>query len=133
LFPFRLIYAVVQYLNFFSAMYTGKKLTGGGGQAREMDMKQMMIWGNLVRAQRPAQVEDASIDLVPKSWQLYCQRPYGETKMLAGGVLAYDVNEDGRIVFTNGNAIFLLHPDGRKEQLLTEAMIEQVFFIPTEL
>jgi hypothetical protein len=27
-----------------------------------------------------------------------------------------------------GNAIYLLHPDGRKEHLLSEAMIEQVFF-----
>jgi hypothetical protein len=53
----------------------------------------------------------------------------GQTKALATGVLAYDVGEDGRIVFTNGNAIFLLHPDGRKERLLNEAMIEQVFFL----
>jgi hypothetical protein len=48
---------------------------------------------------------------------------------LATGVLAYDVNEDGRIVFTNGNAIFLLYPDGRKERVLNETMIEQVFFV----
>ena len=130
LFPFRLLYAVVQYLNFFSAMYTGRKLTSGGAKGREMDLKQMMIWGNLVRAQRPASVEDESADLVPKSWQLCRRSPTGETKVLAGGVLAYDINDDGRVVFTNGNAIFLLHPDGRKEHLVNEAMIEQVFFVP---
>jgi hypothetical protein len=50
--------------------------------------------------------------------------------VLAVGVLAYDVSEDGRIVFTNGNAIFLLHADGRKERVLSESMIEQVFFVP---
>ena len=55
----------------------------------------------------------------------------GETKVIAGGVLAYDVRDDGEIVFTNGNAVYLLHPDGRKEHLLNEAMIEQVFFVPT--
>ena len=49
---------------------------------------------------------------------------------MAGGVLAYDVDNDGRVVFTNGNAIFLLHPDGRKERVLSERMIEQVFFVP---
>jgi hypothetical protein len=132
LFPFRLIYAIFHYLNFFSAMYTGKKLTSGGAKAREMDMKQMMIWGNLVRSQMHADVEEESADLVPKSWQLCSQTSKGDTKILVGGVLAYDVREDGRIVFTNGNAIFLLHPDGKKEHLLNEAMIEQVFFVPGE-
>ena len=130
LFPFRLLYAVVQYLNFFSAMYTGRKLTSGGAKGREMDMKQMMIWGNLVRAQRPGAVEDESADLVPKSWQLCRRDSNGETKLLAGGVLAYDICDSGNIVFTNGNAIFLLDPDGRKEHVLNESMIEQVFFVP---
>jgi hypothetical protein len=132
LFPFRLIYAIFQYLNFFSAAYTGKKLTSGGAKAREMDMKQMMIWGNLVRAQMPANVDEESADLVPKSWQLCSQGQKGEAKVLASGVLAYDVKEDGQMVFTNGNAIFLLHPDGKKEHLLNEAMIEQVFFVPEQ-
>ena len=130
MFPFRLLYAVVQYLNFFSAMYTGRKLTSGGAKGREMDLKQMMIWGNLVRAQRPTTAEEESADLVPKSWQLCRRSSSGDTQVLAGGVLAYDVNDQGRIVFTNGNAIFLLEPDGRREHVLTESMIEQVFFVP---
>ena len=50
--------------------------------------------------------------------------------MLAGGVLAYDIGPDGTIVYTNGNAVFLLYPDGHKDHVLTERMIEQVFFIP---
>jgi len=66
---------------------------------------------------------------VPKSWQLCSRNPQGESKVLATGVLAYDVNDDGRVVFTNGNAIFLLYPDGRKERVLNESMIEQVFFV----
>lgn len=131
LFPFRLLYAVFHYLNFFSAAYTGRKLTSGGAKAREMDMKQMMIWGNLVRAQRPATIEEESADLVPKSWQLCSHSPNGQPKVLASAVLAYDLTNDGRVVYTNGNAIFLMHADGRKEHLLNEAMIEQVFFVPS--
>jgi len=132
LFPFRLLYAIFHFLNFFSTIFTGRKLTSAGGaKAREMDMKQMMIWGNLVRAQRPAsKVEDESADLVPKSWELHRRTASGETKVLATGVLAYDIGENGRIIYTNGNAIFLVHPDGRKEHVLNERMIEQVFFIP---
>jgi len=131
LFPFRLLYAIFQFLNFFSAIFTGRKLTSAGGaKAREMDMKQMMIWGNLVRAQRPAAANDESADLVPNSWQLHRRTTNGESAVLAGGVLAYDARDDGAIVYTNGNAIFLLHPDGRKEHVLNERMIEQVFFVP---
>jgi hypothetical protein len=131
LFPFRLLYAFIQFLNFFSAMFTGRKLTSAGGpKGRELDMKQMMIWGNLVHAQKSAAVEEEGADLLPKSWQLECRTAKGETKILADGVLAYDINEDGSIVYTNGNAVFLLHPDGRKERVLSERMIEQVFFVP---
>ena len=131
LLPFRLAYAVFQFLNFFSTLFTGRKLTSAGGaKAKEMDMKQMMIWGNLVRAQKPGKAPDESADLVPKTWELHCRKPCGETKVLASGVLAYDATPDGKILYTNGSAIFLLHPDGRREKMLNEGMIEQVFFLP---
>lgn len=130
LFPFRLLYAIFQFLNFFSTIFTGKKLTtDSSAHARRMDMKQMMIWGNLVQGQQRKRGEDESVDLVPKSWQLRQRGANGETKELANGVLAYDVASDGTVVYTNGNAIFLLHPDGRKEHVLNERMIEQVFFV----
>jgi hypothetical protein len=131
LFPFRLGYAVFQFLNFFSAIFTGRKLTSAGGpKGNDMDMKQMMIWGNLVRAQGRPRPEDEGADLVPKSWELRCRTASGETRTLASGVLAYDTNAEGGIVYTNGSAVFLLHPDGRKERILNERMIQQVFFLP---
>jgi hypothetical protein len=132
LFPFRLSYAFFQFLNFFSSLFAGRKLTSGGGaKARQMDMKQMMIWGNMVRAQRSGRMEDESVDLVPKSWQLFRRKTDGTLQELASGVLAYDVDVAGKIIYTNGNAIYLLHSDGRKERLLNERMIEQVFFVPS--
>ena len=89
-------------------------------------------WGNLVQAQRahPRGTDEDSADLVPKSWELCRRSPDKQTKVLAGGVLAYYVNQNGRVVFTNGNAIFQLDPEGRKQQLVTESMVEQVFFVP---
>jgi hypothetical protein len=131
LFPVRLLYAIFQFLNFFSSIFAGRKLTSAGGpKGREMDMKQMMIWGNLVSAHQPANAEEEGVDLVPKSWELCCRAGSGEIKTLAGGVLAYDIDADGRVVYTNGNAVFLLHPDGRRERVLNEHMIQQVFFVP---
>jgi hypothetical protein len=128
--PFRVAHGLYVYLNLFSAMYTGKKLTpSGGAKAREMDMKQMMIWGNMVRSQRASESEDESADLVPKSWQLIRRQSNGETKPMASGVLAYRVGPDATIVYTNGNAIFLIKPDGGKERILSERMIEQVAWL----
>ncbi len=125
LFPFRLAYAMFQFLNFFSAIFTGRKLTSAGGpKGNDMDMKQMMIWGNLVRAQSPGRPEEEGPDLVPKSWELHCRTANGETRTLAAGVLAYDTNTEGGVICTNGNAVFLLHPDGKKEHILNEHMIQ---------
>jgi hypothetical protein len=74
--------------------------------------------------------QEEGMDLVPKSWQLCRRSSKGESKVLAAGVLAYDIGADGTIVYTNGSALFLLHPDGRKVHVLNEALIEQVFFVP---
>jgi len=130
LFPFRMLYAIFQFLNFFSSMFAGQKLTSAGGpKAQDMHLKQMMIWGNLVRARPDAEAQEEGADLVPKSWELRCRAASGETTTLAGGVLAYDTDADGNVVYTNGNAIFLLRPDGQKQRILTERMIQQVFFV----
>jgi hypothetical protein len=129
LFPFRVLFAIFQFLNFFTAAFTGHKLTSAGGpKGHGMDLKQMMVWGNLVRADADSQEEGA--DLVPKSWELRCRSANGETKTIAGGVLAYDTDAEGNIVYTNGNAIFLLSPDGSKQSVLREQMVQQVFFLP---
>jgi len=127
LFPFRLLYAFFQFFQFFSMRYTGKKLTtSGGARSREMDMKQMMIWGNMVSAARQHHTGDDAPDMVPNTWQLIRQREGKPPETIAKGVLSYDLAPDGSIVYSNGNAIFVLNPQGEKERLCTEALIEQV-------
>lgn len=129
LFPFRLAYALFQFLNFFSMSYTGKKLTTAGDtRARELDQRQMMIYGNLIRSQQSTEGDDAP-DLVPNSWQLARRRAGGGEEILAKGVLAYDVSADGTVAYSNGSAIYLVSPDGGKERMLTERMIEQVLLL----
>jgi hypothetical protein len=131
LFPFRLLYAVFQFLNFFSSAFTGHKLTSASGpKNQDLNLKQMMVWGNLVRADVHAGAQEEGADLVPKSWELRCRSASGETKTVAAGVLAYDTDAEGNVLYTNGNAIFLIKPDGQKESLLRERMIQQVFFLP---
>jgi hypothetical protein len=128
LFPFRLLYALFQFLNFFSMSYTGRKLsTAGDTKARELDMRQMMIYGNIIRAQQGD--DDGAPDLVPGSWQLARRSDAGREEILARGVLAYDIAADGTIAYSNGSAIFVIAPDGRKERVVSERMIEQVVLL----
>jgi hypothetical protein len=130
LFPFRLGYAVFHYLQVFSMIYTGKKLTGAGGpQTRQLDAKEMMIWGNRVSAELTAKTDDDAPDLVPKSWQLVRERKNYDPEVLAKGVLAYDLAPDGSAVYSNGSAIFIRDPQGRTQRVHVERLIEQVAII----
>ena len=132
LFPFRLVYAIFHFLQFFSMRYTGRKLTGAdGARGREMDLKQMMIWGNLVSAQQAAQSKEEAPDLVPKTWQLIRKRPGHDEELVAKGVLAFDLAPDGSMVYSNGSAIFVRDPEGATRRIVAESLIERVVALPS--
>lgn len=133
LFPFRLLHAVFQWLNFFTTRYTGKPLTTAGGPRKEgADIHQMMIWGNLINADEAnkARYRDTGEvpGLVPSSWQLVREKN-GEKEIVAKGVLSYDLNSDGSILYTNGNAIYLRQADGACRKLHADTGIEQVILM----
>jgi hypothetical protein len=128
LFPFRLIYALFQYLQFFSMRYTGKKLSSGGARSRELDLQQMMIWGNQVSAQTGRNQQEAAA-LVPNSWELIRSFPGQDDEVLAKGVLAFDVSRDGSLAYSNGSAIFARTPKGETERLVVESLIERVLVL----
>ncbi len=135
LFPFRMTYAIFQFFNFFSMRYTGNPLSTsrGGAQQRQPDLKQMMIWGNLIDAAKAAEGADRSDteapSIVPGSWQLMRRAPGGTpAEAIARGVLSFDATAAGDIVYSNGNAIYRLAASGspKPERVLKSAFIEQV-------
>lgn len=130
LFPFRLLYALFQFVNFFTVRYTGKPLTSAGGaQQRSADIRQMMIWGNMIDAQKAARRASSPDDapaLVPASWELVRQPAAGPPEVLAKGVLSFDLYPDGSVLYSNGSAIYRLGPQGKNERVLKDAFIEQV-------
>ncbi len=130
LFPFRLLFAVFQWLNFFTARYTGRPLTTAGGPRKEgADIRQMMIWGNLIDADEAVKAKYRDTGevpgLVPSTWQLV-RETGGQKEVLAKGALSYDLCGDGSIVYTNGNAIYRREPDGNCGKLHVDDGIEQV-------
>lgn len=122
LIPARLVYALFQYLNFFSARYTGKPLTTAGGpKGQSGDLRRMLQWADLVDAQAEgAPGEEAGA--VPSSHRLMRRRT-GPAEVLASGVACYDLAADGSILYASGSAIFRLDSTGHAERLCTASAV----------
>ena len=128
LIPFRFIGAIFHYFNFFSMRYTGKPLSEGGSAAKGADLKRMMIFGNLIDAEqqmRAAPKEEAP-DLVPKDWELVHVPAAGGERIVARGVLSYDLLADGAVLYSNGSAVFEVMPGGKPERVLKHNFIERI-------
>lgn len=130
LFPVRLLFALLNFLNFFTTRYSGKQLTtAGNAKQRGADVKQMMMWDNLIRARDKAKESDADPEsLVPSSWQLVRQRGM-KTEVVAKGVGCYDVAEDGSVVYTNGGAIYHVNAAGERTKVCDGQYISHVIAI----
>lgn len=131
LFPFRMAGALLGYFNFFSMMYSGKPLVSQqGGAARQPDLKQMMIWGNMVDAQQAMRDKSGDADapaLVPASWELVRRPSGGDFETLAKGVLSFDLASDGGLLYSNGSAIYHRAPGAGKSARIHKAQwIEHV-------
>lgn len=129
LLPFRLSYAVFQYFNLFSMMYTGKPLVDQkGAGARPIDPRQMVVNGNLAMALQAAQMGPAGEPQwnVPSSWQLMRRTPDGRTEVLAKSVVIYDLGPERSVVYSTGQSAHYLKPGGRPEQVCSSGLIEYV-------
>jgi len=132
LFPYRLLYAIFQFFNLFTMMYTGKPLMHSGPLAKKQaDPARMIIWGNLVEAQKALMgTNKTDSGLVPASWELCRKTADGETEVLAKSVLSYDLESDGGVLFTNGNAIYRTVSAGGSTLLEKASLIRQVVALP---
>lgn len=133
LFPFRLLRAVFQYLNFFSLMYTRKPLTSASGPEVHADLKEILIKGKRLDAEaalRSSVRLNGVPSLVPASWQLVCRSPQGEEHVLASHVASFDIAADGTILFSNGYGVFALDGANPLQVLLKDKLIAEVITAP---
>jgi hypothetical protein len=129
-FPFRLLRAVFHYLNFFSLMYTRKPLTSASGPATKADLKDILLKGKRIDAQKALRSErpvQGVPSLVPSSWELVRRSRDGEEQVLATNVASYDVGPDGTIVYSNGRGVFVLGRDGSAGLALKDELIAEVY------
>ncbi len=119
--PVRLFQALFGFLNVFSAKYSGKTLSRS--DVKRKDEGQMMIDGNLINAERELKENqrrgDKNPGIIPRSWELRRLDGSGTDTLIRAGVLAYRVDESGKILISNGSHILRIDADGREERLLT--------------
>jgi hypothetical protein len=77
------------------------------------------------RTMRAAPQEEAP-DLVPKDWELVHRTPAGAERVIARGVLSYDLLPDGAVLYSNGSAVFKTAPGGSPERVLKHNFIERI-------
>lgn len=130
LFPFRLLRAVFHYLNFFSLMYTRKPLTSASGPAVKADLKNILLQGRRIDAEKALRQErpvHGVPSLVPGSWELVSRTREGEERVLASNVAAYDISPDGTIVYSNGHGVFVLGENGTARLAKNDELVAEVF------
>jgi hypothetical protein len=122
LIPSRLLAAILQWLNFFTHRHIGASLLAVP-QRSALQSQYMSFLGRLVdvgaEMQRNRRFGDPdSPALVPRSWELIEQFPHREPKVIAQGVIAYDVGLEGQLVYSNGSAVYGVLPGGATERLV---------------
>jgi hypothetical protein len=129
LFPFRLLRAVFHYLNFFSMMYTRKPLTSASGPAVQADLKNILLQGRRIDAEKALRSEhpvQGVPSLVPSSWKLVSRSRKGVECVLATNVASYDVSSDGTIIYSNGRGVFVLERQGSVQLALKDQLVAEV-------
>lgn len=126
-FPYRVLRTGVHFLHFLSMMFSGKPLISAGGPAQRRGQANpvLMLWGQAVDTQRILSRDrsgNPATPLVPETWQLIHRAQDGAVKTLASHVMAWDMNPDGTLVWTNGRTIWSQTP-GRNPAVVTESDI----------
>lgn len=121
LLPFRLVMAIFNFFNVFSAKYSGKTLTRAG-DVKNRDEQKMRIDGNLINAEAELKANrdrgDRNPGIIPHTWELRRRRADGNDELVRRGVVAYRVDKNGDILVSNGTAILRMTAEGQEEKLV---------------
>ena len=130
MFPIRLAWAVVAFLNVFSLLFAKKPLISAGGPKRPGPTgRQLFLYGRLIEAEQAkknAKTEAGRVK-VPDDWYLVKSWPNGMEQILATGVGDYALLPAGSgVVVTDGSAVKVISGDEPPRVLAKARMIERV-------
>ncbi len=127
--PFKIIRAIVGWLDFFTQRYTGESLktTSGNNPAKSQQKseEELFVEGNLIKAQQNLERNQKSGEkypgMIPKSWELVKMSPTGQMTTLKRGVMSFALKDD-TIFYSNGKYLIELDAD-QNEHLRIEAKL----------
>jgi hypothetical protein len=134
LFPFRFVRALFYFFNFFSMMFSGRPLRTAGGPERPdaPDTKLVTLWGQMIDTRKKMfdrSSKNESAGLVPRDWELVHRTKDGQETVVQTGILAYDVDDAGNVVSTDGRRIFLQTAGGNAQELAKDRFVERVVLL----
>ena len=125
LFPYRLIKGLFGFLNFFTTIFGGESLKSGGSYGntkfKERSRKDLIIEGNVINAEKLDKLNEANGDklsgIMPLSRVLVRRSSDGSEEVLKKGILDYNIDENGGIIFSNGRHIIKINADGSETHI----------------
>lgn len=126
LIPFRILQAIVMFVQFFVVAMTGKSLTSDGenpAKGRENNSRKLFVDGNLIEFEkelkRNKKSKDSDYGFIPYSWKLV-KITDGKPEVLKSGICDFALCKDGGLYCTNGRRIFYLKDGACKKIIETE-------------
>lgn len=118
LFPYRILQAIVMFIQMFVMMFTGKSLLSEGSnpaRTRETDSRKLFVDGNLINVEkeckRNRKKKEKEYGFIPLGWKLIAVKD-GKQEEIKSGICDFDFCKDGGIYCTNGRRIFYVK-DGK--------------------
>ena len=139
LMPFRLIYGFAKILLFLSNLTKKDKKrnmskTYGANPVlnKEMSERDLYIYEQNINLEKEEKINkkkgDKNPGFAPQNFELYKRTQSGEETKIKSGVLSFDVDAKGNIVYTNGKYIISLAADGKEEIIHKDKIITSVRF-----
>ena len=124
MFPYRLVKGLFGFLNYFTTIFGGESLKSGGSgntKFKEKSQKELIIEGNVINAEKLDKINEASGDklsgIMPQSRVLVRRSPDGSEEILKKGVLDYNIDDSGNIVYSNGRHIIRIDAEGNETHI----------------
>lgn len=122
LIPYRILQAIVMFIQAFVTVFTGKSMTSGGSnpaRGREVDSRKLYVDGNLIEAEkelkRNKRFKDKEYGFIPVNWKLV-KIGNGKAEPIKSGICDFALCADGGIYCTNGKHIFYIK-DGKSTKV----------------
>ncbi len=136
LIPFIILKAIFGWLNIFSMMYAGKTLTSKGAnpaKQKEINPKELFIEGNLINAEKSLdenkRLGEKYPGIAPRSWELMKMEPGQDPITIKKGVIDYDINDQGEIIYSNGTYLVKILEDQTEDMIGKAQLVSKVKFL----